>query len=314
MSIVSKSVIIDMLQQTFSLCFMLSTWFVVNLGSFDLDNDTWVLYNMMGNVTELQTYYSWFDPNNPNPCNNWTFVVCDNNDKVIELSDFRGVGNYYNQEAINTTYWPQKIQSIKFHDVYFVGRLILDNLPNTTKKIDMYYTSLQFNFTDFPWLSHLDNLSYIRMIPAYTNYYYDNFFGILSNLQLKLPYHLESLYLYNIKMEPFVNLTDITGLKKLVFDSIDLPSDTYMDLKLPHSLQSLKIFNVKVKQFPDFAHSNQINQISFGNVTFEDECSFVETQLPFKLENLTIINSTLQGTLYFESLLGNSSHLMYSSV
>lgn len=60
---------------------------VQSSAKIDLDNETWILHHMMGNVQDLQDHHGWFDPDDPNPCD-WSYITCDHNNRVIALGDF----------------------------------------------------------------------------------------------------------------------------------------------------------------------------------------------------------------------------------
>ena len=130
---------------------------------FDPSNDMWVLCNMFGNITELYEDMNWFSTMESDPCvDNWAFITCNDEtySRIISLLFFQDVGN--ENEFINTTYWPQKIEIILFQTTSFRGQIHSDNLPNTTQGLHLENTLLsvtmtQFNDDDFD-LSYLSNL------------------------------------------------------------------------------------------------------------------------------------------------------------
>ena len=136
------------------------------------NNDTWVLCNMFGAITDLSTNYNWFSTDHPNPCTNgstnWTFITCNNEDRVIGLGNFKTVGSNDGivGQVINTTYWPEKMETIIIDGNNFLGgELHFDNLPNTTRTVvissgsDHDWSNFSMNVSNFPSLVHCNNLT-----------------------------------------------------------------------------------------------------------------------------------------------------------
>ena len=174
-----------------ALCFSFSLSLALILNTkcqVNLDNDTWILYNMMKHVQELKDDYGWFDRNSPNPYN-WSFITCNDNGRVTELGDFWCIGCYsYSNQTINTTYWPQLVERVSFSYSVLKGDLMLDNLPATIQGFGIWYTwGLSMNLSQFPDLRHLHNLTFFYV------YLGSSLSGVADNLGLKLPLQLKYL-------------------------------------------------------------------------------------------------------------------------
>ena len=113
-----------------------------HVGDANLNDDLWVLDNMMGNVEELRQSHGWFNAEDTNPCS-WDFVTCNNENRVVGLGDFNNVSD---GGRVNTSYWPLLIQNISFYNNDLKGELILENLPNTIQNINIE-TGFSLNLT-----------------------------------------------------------------------------------------------------------------------------------------------------------------------
>ena len=134
-----------------------------NVNRSTIENDTWVLYNMFHEITELrQAGNDWFNFNDfPSPCD-WHYVECDENSRVTYLGNFQSVGLNGNG-SINTTFWPTKLETIKMNVVYFDGTIRLDNLPkNSIQYIDIT-DSPNIIIDTFPNLVNFSELVYLSI-------------------------------------------------------------------------------------------------------------------------------------------------------
>ena len=239
------------------------------------DNDTWVLCHMFGAIGDLSSNYNWFSTDNPNPCtngsSNWTFITCNEEDRVIGLGNFETVGSNNDNitQIINTTYWPQKIQSIVIdNDNFLGGELHFDNLPNTTQTVMISSKSDWSNFTinvsQFPDLVRCTNLTTFRLDDIYL-------FGENSHIRLinSLPINLQNFELHSKSTYRFLWTLD---------------------------------------KFPNFTHFGQLEILDISGCDIIDTDSFVSTILPPNIKTLYGDYNRLTGKLDFSSLLQNRNN------
>ena len=188
---------------------------------FDPSNDTWVLCNMFGSISQLYKDSNWFSYDSPDPCNNgWNFITCTNqsnhlNESVLRITNignFSDVGN--STQSVNTTYWPQKLLSVEFWYPNFSCILMLDTLPNTIESITFHKVpAMVLNSTNMGNISHLDNLKIFRIRPIDTQH------SVIDIKVInKLPRaSLEFLQLVDFRFSTFPNLTKFNQLTRIDF-------------------------------------------------------------------------------------------------
>lgn len=130
-----------------------------------------ILKSIFGGVEQLHTEYNWFQSSNPNPCDGWRFVKCDDetNANIVKLGDFGNVG--YANETVNCTWktsWPPYLKELFFSRPGFVINLEFDSLrsvPSLTNltSLRLHDTKLNGNF-DFGVIKQaMPNLNYIDL-------------------------------------------------------------------------------------------------------------------------------------------------------
>ena len=268
---------IRMNPSAFCLSFSLSLALILNTRcQVNLDNDTWVLYNMMKHVQELKDDYGWFDHNNPNPCD-WPYVACNDNGRVTKLGNFDGIGwGYsYSDRAINTTYWPQLLENATFHYNGLNGDLMLDNLPATMQSFKIRGgSSLSLNLTQFPDLRHLHNLS------CFYIYLRSSLSGVVDNLGSKLPLQLEYLGLgYYFLFQKFPDFSAFSKMTTLYLGAhysygIGRYGDkTCINLtkKLPPNVKSLTLDDFRLDTFPNFVNYTNLKSLELNNINMDND-------------------------------------------
>lgn len=193
----------------------------------------------------MQDNYGWFDSINPNPCN-WSFITCNNNDRIIALGDFEYINYDYNtNQIINTTYWPEMIVSVTFRSSYIQGELDLRHLPPTTQRFDISYAQgLFLNLTAFPDMSQLSNMTYLRIFCTYPYLMY----GTVENLGVKFPPNLEHLSLRYFTMNKFPDLSQLNNLTYLYFGEVNIKNKySFVSSQLPSQLQYIHIYDAQLK-------------------------------------------------------------------
>ena len=242
----------------------------------DIHNDSWILHNMFGMIDDLRDNYdnnSWFS--SESPCQNWIFVTCNNDSRVIALEGFKGVGN--KNYTINTTFWPPNLLNLTFISAGFSGVVTLSNIPKTIQKIkikncenlafardncDYSYNCNHITSPMFPDLSQLSNLIHFELI----NF---NLTGTITNLRDKIPNNLKELHLETTK--EFTN-------------------------------------NWNLQKFPTFNNVSLLTTVTIRCEIVEKE-SFVDILLPPKLESLYAEKNNLNGTIDFRKIRRNSPNL-----
>ena len=259
----------------YAIAHMVSTSHLCGDSKFDPSNDTWVLCNMFGNITELYEDFNWFSTNinASDPCiHNWEFVTCNTEtySRIISLSDFRNVGN--ENEFINTTYWPQKIETIMFWSSNFRGQIHLDNLPNTTQTVYSLNTLLSVNMTQFN--DDDFDLSYLN--------------------------HLQWFAFDNLQMNGDETINSDNLLNKLPQNSLErfeLSPNTHSE------------YHLTIDKFPNFVNFSKLWYLQISYVNIIDTDSFVNTVLPPKMELFRAIDNGLTGHLIFATLMANYSNV-----
>ena len=203
-------------------------------GDVNINDDTWVMTNMMKHISNhTAAKLGMFTWNNNTPCD-WNFISCDYVGRVadIELRFNPVVGDY-----INTTYWPSMIRSIwldAYNDSYNVnlGSIILDNLPNTTESFNVYGSSFHLDLTTFPNLSHISGLYRFEINVSCH--------GVATDLGLKLP-NLNYLYLHHFAIDKFPNFINFTRLElvEMYYCNITNDDSSFVSSTLAPNLKEL---------------------------------------------------------------------------
>ena len=205
----------------------------------NVDDDMWVLKNMMRSVTvsdQTTTELGWFNYSDTGPCD-WNWTTCNNNSRIIDL-DFDDFWEY--DGYINTTYWPTKIKSVNLDNPGFHGALILDNLPNTIQWFNAHGCCIHINLNKFPNISHLSNLDVIGID---LNYSYTN--GVAEDLGLKLPNNLRVLEIYDFVMDKFPHFSNFSQLQELRMKGGSIENgDSFVSSILPPKLEDICLEHV----------------------------------------------------------------------
>ena len=252
----------------------------------DTDNDAWILKNMFGMIDDLYlSNYSWFSTESP--CQNWAFVTCNNNSRVIGLDGFQQIGN--KNQTINTTFWPPKLLNLSFYSANFGGALTLSNLPNTIQNISI--------------LNCL-NLVFDQNYHSNYNYNYD---------------HNNSQNMYNMNTSSLMVFPDLSHLTQLIFFSLNNfnLNGTIINLgeKIPNNLEQFYLITGKtferswyLERFPIFNNVSQLTRVTI-KCEIINKASFVDILLPPKLEYLDARTNRLSGILDFRQIRRNSPNL-----